>query len=354
MKYKKGIAALLVMTMLMLICTPFSLAASINSHSIVGTTWYGEFTSYFSSKSETFPVAMNITIDSCDENGEFEATGYTYAVTGYGYDGLWYRQRMEGKIDFSNGSFELHGVEVINQNPRPGKTFLPDPPFKGTIDDNNMTGLFAETFEFNFARTSDWAKDEITEAEAVGLIPETIIGSDMTQPVTRGEFAAVAVKLYEQLTGAEVTAYDENKFTDISGDKNETYIKKAYAANITVGVSDSEFEPSAKLTREQMSTMLTRVIKKFKFDGWTYETDGEYYLDTSGTKIFADDALISDWAKPSVYYLYKMGIVNGVDDKPSFAPRAETPEQEANDYATATREQAILLSLRVFKISDII
>ena len=79
-----------------------------------------------------------------------------------------------------------------------------------------------------------------------------------------------------------------------------------------------------------------------------------YYLDTSGVKKFVDDAFISDWAKPAVYYLYKMDIVKGVDNLVTFAPRAVTSEQIARNYATATREQAILLALRVFKISDMI
>ncbi|MBQ7792812.1 MAG: S-layer homology domain-containing protein, partial [Clostridia bacterium] len=138
---------------------------------------------------------------------------------------------------------------------------------------------------------------------------------------------------------------------DISGDSNEAYIQKAYGLNIVVGISDTEFAPDAGITREQLATMLTRTIKKYKFADWTFETDDEYYLDSEGVKKFADDADISDYAKPSVYYMVKMGIINGVSET-HFAPKNTTSEQEASGYASATREQAIALALRTYKLSD--
>ncbi|MCD8342920.1 MAG: S-layer homology domain-containing protein [Oscillospiraceae bacterium] len=69
-------------------------------------------------------------------------------------------------------------------------------------------------------------------------------------------------------------------------------------------------------------------------------------------KLFEDDDQISDYARQSVYYMAKMGIINGVDDT-HFAPQNTTDEQEAPGYATATREQAIALSLRIYKLADL-
>ena len=105
--------------------------------------------------------------------------------------------------------------------------------------------------------------------------------------------------------------------------------------------------------REQLATMLCRTIKKYRFPDWTHATDGEYYLDTTGVKKFADDADISDYAKPSVYYMTKMGIINGISPT-LFAPKNMTPEQAAQGYANATSEQALILSLRIYKLADIL
>lgn len=351
MKAKRILSAILT-ALLLASLLPAAAFSAIDRSSVAGSTWSGSFNSYLSSKDEVWPVVMNLTIDSCSPEGKFTATGYTVSQTGFGFDGLWFRQSMEGTLDLETGAFELHGVKVLEQNARPGATFYPDPAFVGVLDQTHITGTFAKDFLFDFARTSSWAKDEITEAETVGLIPEVLTGQDMTRPVTRGEFAAVSVRLYETLTGntAQGTA---TAFQDIAGNVNKADIEKAYALGIAVGLSDTKFAPNDKISREQLATMLCRTIKKYRFQDWTYATDGDFYLDTAGVKKFADDANISDYAKPSVYYMAKMGIVKGVSDT-LFAPKNVTQDQIARGYANATREQAIVLSLRIFKLADVL
>jgi hypothetical protein len=48
----------------------------------------------------------------------------------------------------------------------------------------------------------------------------------------------------------------------------------------------------------------------------------------------------------------EMGIVKGVDSS-HFAPKNVTDKQTAEGYASATREQAIAISLRIFKKADL-
>ncbi len=199
---------------------------------------------------------------------------------------------------------------------------------------------------------SDWAKQEVEEAYDNDLIPETIAGRDLTEIVDRSEFAAIAVQLYEELTKRHVLA-SENPFFDISGNENSDAIIKAYKLGITNGTTDITFEPYSDITREDLATMLCRTIKKYSNSSWTLENDSNYYLDTSGVKKYADDSDISDYAKPSVYYMTKLGIIKGIDST-HFAPKNVTARQEAEGYATATREQAILMSLRIFNISEIL
>ncbi len=198
---------------------------------------------------------------------------------------------------------------------------------------------------------SEWSSPEMEEAYDAGLVPENLVGKDLTEPVSRAEFSAIAVELYESLSG-ENAKPAKTPFVDITGDENEDYIKKAYDLNVVVGVSETEFAPDAGITREQLATMLCRTIKKYKFPEWSYATDADYYLDSEGVKKFADDGDISGYAKPSVYYMVKMGIINGVSET-HFAPRNTNTEQEASGYASATREQAIALSLRTYKLSDL-
>ena len=221
---------------------------------------------------------------------------------------------------------------------------------------DNYTAKAAYICEWDSYKTtynssvSQWSTPEMEEAYKEGLIPERLVGEDLTKPVSRAEFSAIAVELYEALSGKN-TEVAKTPFTDIANDPDKEYIQKAYGLNVVVGISDTEFAPTAGVTREQLATMLCRTIKKYKFADWTYATDSQYYLDSEGVKKFADDKDISDYAKPSVYYMVKMGIINGMDET-HFAPKNTTTEQEATGYASATREQAIALSLRTYKLSE--
>lgn len=195
---------------------------------------------------------------------------------------------------------------------------------------------------------AEWSTPELQEAADLGLIPDVLIGKDMTQTISRGEFAAVAVNLFEEMTGGRAVMSSECKFNDISYDENRNYILKAYNIGAVRGFSDTEYSPSSPITREQLAAMLCRVYKRSEWPDWTLETDDNYTINYSGVQKFADDADISDYAKPSVYFMVKYGVLSGIGDN-KFAPRNVNTEQEAIGYANATREQAVVMSLRSYE-----
>ncbi len=205
-----------------------------------------------------------------------------------------------------------------------------------------QSGFVTTTFN---STVSDWAAEEIEEAYQKNLIPEVLVGTDLTKKVNRAEFAAIAVKLYENLSESTAAA-GANPFTDIAGNACENEILKAYNLDITVGTEENLFSPNELITREQVATMLTRAYKRSEFDGWTLENDSQYYLNSMGVQIFADDDEISDYAKESVYFMVKWGVINGVGDN-KFAPNGSSTLEE--DYGYATREQAIAIALRSAK-----
>lgn len=203
----------------------------------------------------------------------------------------------------------------------------------------------------DYGKVSDWAEGDIEEADQKGLIPSYFKGKDLTEKITREEFAAVAVQLYEKLTNKTVSS-KSTPFKDISRSELKTEIGKAYGLNVAVGISDTAFDPKTDINREQLATMLCRVIKKYKYPEWTLSADNNYHMSGSSGKKFADDNDISDFAKDSVYFMNHMGIIKGIGDN-KFAPKNTTSREEAIGYATATREQAISMSNRIHKVSDI-
>ncbi len=194
------------------------------------------------------------------------------------------------------------------------------------------------------SEVSAWAKDTVEEAHSAGLIPEALLGEELTEKITRAEFAAIAVNLYESLSGeAEVDVPEDNPFNDIEKSVYKDEILKAYFLGITTGTTAKTFSPENNITREQMAAMLTRTYKKAVLQGWTLEKDSEYPLDYSGVEPFADDSIISLYAKESVYFMAKWNIIQGVDNN-YFAPKSTLNKDEA--YGYATREQAIIIAQR--------
>ena len=182
-----------------------------------------------------------------------------------------------------------------------------------------------------WTKASDWAVPEMERANGQGLIPDSLKNKDLTSNVTRAEFAAVAVKVYENLTGTKATAPAKNPFTDTS----DAEVLKAYNTGLMVGVSESKFDPGAILNREQMATALTRVLKRAYIPGWTMQADGDYTLNFAQPSKFADDAATSDWAKPSVYFMFAKEIISGTGGN-QFSPKQN-----------ATREQSVAIGLRI-------
>ena len=185
-------------------------------------------------------------------------------------------------------------------------------------------------------KVSSWAEAEIKKAESMGIVPDCLEGKDLTKGITRAEFASVTVELYEHMTSFGAPR-ESTPLKDISSHALKTEIEQAYNLNFAMGVSDTKFDPDANLNREQMASMLCRVIKKFEFQEWTIDTDDKYELQYDMPARFADDSDISNWAKDSVYFMTACGIISGVGGN-RFAPK--------NTYAT--REQALAIAVRVF------
>lgn len=182
---------------------------------------------------------------------------------------------------------------------------------------------------------SDWAVTELEKANEAGLIPEILKGADMTKPITREEFAELAVLLYEKTSGNTAMPVSPNPFTDTTNQQ----ILKAFAVGVTNGTSDTTFSPKVLINREQCATMLFRTIKAIA-------PDGDYSID--GVKDFTDAKFISSWAVEGAKYMSKLEIVKG-DAGGNFMPKATTTAQEATGYGMATREAAILMTVRTYE-----
>ena len=199
-----------------------------------------------------------------------------------------------------------------------------------------------------------WAIDQgLGDAQAMGLIPDCLLDKDLRENITRAEFAAVCVKLFEYLTTLSAAPAPDTTFSDTK----DPEVLKAYEIGITNGYGGTtEFRPDNLISREEAATMLTRVYKKVNLSGWSLEKDGEFAAQFKTLyempPLFDDDDVIASWFKDSVYFMAANKIINGVGHLDGvgdncFAPKVRelTGEQVGN----ATREAALLISVRTAK-----
>ncbi len=201
---------------------------------------------------------------------------------------------------------------------------------------SNIVSIGVQKFE----SASPWAKPELQKADDLGLIPDILNGKDLTKPITREEFAELALLLYEKMTGNTSDPAPSDTFKDTKNPQ----ILKAYKLGITSGtspkgVTPATFTPNQLITREQCAAMLFRTIKLII-------PNGDFSV--AGVEDFADQKLIFPNFVESTKYMKKIGIVLP-DAKGNFNPKASTPADEAANIGMALRQQAIAMSVRTYE-----
>lgn len=193
---------------------------------------------------------------------------------------------------------------------------------------------------------SNWAAEDIITAISMGYLDDDpdvfgyqpavtdLLGSDYTRAITRGQFAALAVRYYETLM-SDITGEDYtipvNSGDDVFADStNNEAIAKAFNLGILGGYNSADTRagvyvgPNDNITREQAATMLTRLMEKLivAFDsvgrtGWTV-----WYADNLP---FTDE--IADWAYDGVRAVYGVGAMTGTTGTTFSAKSPYTIEQ---------------------------
>ncbi len=135
--------------------------------------------------------------------------------------------------------------------------------------------------------------------------------------ITRAEFVAILARMSGQ------TMPDAgNNFTDVKAtswySKN---ISWAVNAGIAKGVTENQFAPNAKISRQDMAVMITRYTDYMK----------KNLSDTNKEIKFTDSENVGNYAKDAVVKMQKAGIINGIkaaDGSYSFAPKNNATRAE--------------------------
>jgi len=168
-------------------------------------------------------------------------------------------------------------------------------------------------------RPSSWAEEHILVELDRGYVPVTL-QYDYTKPITRAEFCALAVNLYEAVMQSDIEGRKE--FTDT----DDVYVEKAAYIGLVKGVGDNKFDPESQLTREMAAVLLANLA------------DAIGYPLPQHTTTFDDADTASDWAIDAIGSVQIAEIMHGTGDN-MFSPKAPF-----------TREQSIITVGRLINI----
>ncbi len=171
-----------------------------------------------------------------------------------------------------------------------------------------------------------WAKDPVAALKAWGKLDGAFF-TNYQGKITRKDFAALSVVLYETLKGEKapmVTADMGKTFTDTA----DVSVLQGYALGLVNGYGNGKYGPADPITREQIAKLLVGACDK---------AGSSLTKVDSSMASFKDQNLIADWALPFVRSAYKNDIMKGTGPL-QIAPKENT-----------TREQALTLIYNILK-----
>lgn len=191
---------------------------------------------------------------------------------------------------------------------------------------------------------SDWAADEIKEAEPLDLIPNNArlwpmpeLPTDYRGAITRTEFRRMAMQFVAHRNNCDCSTLEDlveqfradkdaagmmiSPFTDgYPGDA------EAYYLGVVQGRGGGIFDPEGKITRQEAALMLLRAYR-------VCVPGAETVTDTPD---FTDWNNVDEWAKEAVATVSSWGVMKGMGDG-TFGPKS-----------TYSIEQCILTFLRLW------
>lgn len=206
---------------------------------------------------------------------------------------------------------------------------------QGLIGYENKAGIYG------FIRNpldvpSVWAQAEVTTAATLGLIPvDTDYG--YADNITRADFSKLSLQLVSAKTGKSIeellSAAGKQVRPDAFKDTFDSTVLAANALGIIQGKSTNELNPEGYITRQEASVMLGRVAEILGIPA------------KSGTFTYADQHLISSWARASA------GFMSSITDSTNQSSvMGSVGENRFGPRESFTKQQAIIAMKRLYHV----
>lgn len=185
-----------------------------------------------------------------------------------------------------------------------------------------VTGIVAEDpLPFTDVPEGEWYYDAVANVYEAGLMKgKTDTQFDPSAPMSRAEFVTVLSRL-AAINAANYGYADKLDFTDTAPDAwYADAAGWAVETGLSTGTSATTFSPAREITRQEMAVLIVRFVKYL----------GETVPDNSKVDKFADADKIASWATADIESMRKYGFVQG-DQNGNF-----NPEGKADRASVAT------------------
>lgn len=184
-------------------------------------------------------------------------------------------------------------------------------------------------------QVSDWATEDVDRAVRCALVSETLLEAGAEAAVTRGDFAAISVNLYQALSGEDVEAALSGAAASPFTDCDAWAVTAAARAKLVNGFDDGTFRPAASIRRQDLCMMLGNTLSAAGVLLW--QPDSEAIL-----AAFPDGGEVMDYARGAVALMVELGVVKGTDNDGVVT---------LDPFGETTVEQAVAMAIRANRIA---
>lgn len=125
------------------------------------------------------------------------------------------------------------------------------------LTEDTRNYYWSQSNPYSDVSESDWFNNAVSTLTNAGVLygrPGNVF--DPNAPITRAEFAAIAIRFF----GGEYEGADQ--FSDISGHWANNEINRAYVNELVNGYPDGTFKPDNNITRAEAMTIINRVLER--------------------------------------------------------------------------------------------
>lgn len=182
-------------------------------------------------------------------------------------------------------------------------------------------------FKFNDVQEGKWYYSYVNKSGAYGILSGVGDGNFEPQTnITRAQLAAMIVKATSELISFRID--DKNTFKDVpQGKWYYDYIMQCATLGLMDGTGDNKFEPEKNATRQEISAVITRVLKVMgTHAGEALPVIDPNTCESELSSIYKDASDIQKWAREYVLFCNKIQIMIG--DSEGFRPKSNITRAE--------------------------